>query len=525
MLKKFFLFIICTALALGLFIGFREYMLSKEEMPETQEDDYVIENYVSELKLPIIEVDSLNPILTKNRQVSNTLSLIYEPLIELDESNQIKGVLASEWAEKDDFTWIIKLKENVKWHSVKAFTSEDVKFTIDAILNYENSTYYQNVKNISNVEIIDASSVSISLKEKDDYLPYKLTFAIIPKYYLYQDLENSEKLKRPIGTGAYKFESITDDEFRTTLKFNSNWWKTNTAKLQTVYLYNYATYGEAIKAFKSAEIDLISTSMSSWKKKFGVIGINSYSYENAEFELLIPNTQNVALSESSVRKAILYAINRNNVIGDIYEGNANVKDIMIHEYSWLYDNDTSIEYSPEKSKQLLLNAGWQQTENTWYKNINGKNVKLKFELLVNENSEEKIKVAEVIKENLEDIGIQITIKKVNLNTLTSNIEQSKFELALSTIELQNECDIIDLLKNKKYSKYESSELDDIINELYLDNVSFEEVFKKLKNMYKSEVPYIGLYFKTDTLLTNRAVKGHITPTWYNTYHNIHTWCK
>ncbi len=500
-------------------------MLSKEDMTETQEDNYVIENYISELKLPIIEVDSLNPILTQNRQVSNTLGLIYEPLFELDESNQLKEVLASSSAQKDDLTWIIKLKDNVKWHSGKAFTSEDVKFTIDSIMNYESSPYYQNVKNILSVEIIDNNSISISLKEKDNYLPYKLTFAIIPKYYLYQDLENSNKLKRPIGTGAYKFDSITDDEFRTTLKFNYNWWKTNEAKLQTIYLYTYATYGEAIKAFKSAEIDLISTSMSSWKKKFGVIGINSYSYENADFELLIPNTQNVALSESSVRKAILYAINRNNIIGDIYEENASVKDIMVHEYSWLCDKESNIEYSPEKSKQLLLNAGWQQNENGWYKSVNGKNVKLKFELLVNEASDEKIKVAEVIKENLEDIGVQIIIKKVSLNTLASNIEQGKFELALSTIELQNECDIIDLLKNKNYSKYENSELDDIISKLYLDNVSFEEVFKSLQDIYKNEVPYIGLYFKTDTLLTNRAVKGHITPTWYNIYHNIYTWSK
>lgn len=500
-------------------------MLSKTDTPEALKSEYEVEDYVSELKLPIIEVDSLNPILTKNKQVANTLSLIYEPLFELDESNQLKEVLASNWAQKDDFTWIIKLKDNVKWHSGKNFTSEDVKFTIDTILNYESSGYYQNVKNISSVEVIDDNSVSILLKEKDNYLPYKLTFAIIPKYYLYQDLENIDKLKRPVGTGAYKFDSITDDEFRITLKFNSNWWKTDTAKLQTVYLYNYATYGEAIKAFKSAEIDLISTSMYSWKKKFGVIGINSYSYENAEFELLIPNTQNVALSESSVRKAILYAINRNNIVDDVYEGNASIKDVMLHEYSWLYDKNSNAEYNPEKSKQLLLNAGWQQTENTWYKNINGKKVRLKFELLVNENSEEKIKVAEIIKENLQDIGIQITVKKVSLNTLTSNIEQGKFELAFSTIELQNEYDIIDLLKSKNYSCYENTEIDNVIDKLYLNNISLEQEFIELQNKYRNEAPYIGLYFKTDTLLTNRAVKGQITPTWYNIYHNVYTWCK
>lgn len=524
-MKKVFLFIICTSLVLGFFLGLRNYMLSQESNIDTLEKNIIEETYVPELKLPIIEVDTLNPIFTKNRQVSNTLSLIYEPIIGLDSSNKLVSMLAINWMEKDDVTWIIKLRENVKWHSGKDFTAEDVKFTIDTILNHEGSTYYDNVKNIVKVEIIADNSISISLNEKDSFLPYKLTFPIIPKYYLFQDIENIEKLKKPIGTGAYKFDSITDDEFRSKLIFNDNWWKTNEAKLQTVYLYNYASYGEAIKAFKSAEIDLISTSMYSWKKKFGVIGINSYTYENAKFETLIPNTQDLALNESSVRKALLYAINRNNIVDEIYEGNASIKDIMIHEYSWLYDKNTNIEYNPEKAKQILLNAGWRQDENGWTKIINGQNIRLKFEILVDEKSNEKIKVAEKIKENLNEIGINITIKKVNSSTYNSCITQGEYDLALSTIELQNEYDIIDLLKNKNYSKYQTVEMNEIINSLYLDNLSIVEEFKKMQTKYRAEVPYIGLYFRTDTLLTNKAVKGQITPTWYNIYHNVWTWSK
>ena len=525
-MKKVFLFLMFTSLVLGLFIGFREYMLSKENNMEILEPEVMDENYIGELKLPIIEIDNLNPLFTKNRQVSNTLGLIYEPLIALDNSNKLEATLATEWMEKDNLNWIIKLRENVKWHSEKIFSAEDVKFTIDTIINNNDSVYYENVKNIANVEIIDENTISINLKEKDNFLPYKLIFPIVPKYYLFEDINNTEKLKKPIGTGAYKFSELTDDEHRMTLIFNDKWWNTkNNIKLKTIYVYKYATYGEAIKAFKSAEIDLISTSMSSWQKKFGVIGINSYIYENSKFETLIPNSQKPALSESSVRRAILHAINRNNIIDKVYEGNASVKDIMIHEYSWLYDKNSNIDYNPEKSKQLLINAGWLQDDKGWHKNINGKNIKLNFEILLNDSNAEKIKVAEMIKENLGDIGINITIKKVKANIYNTNINEGKFDLALATIELQNEYDIIDLLKNKNYSKYQNVEMDSLLNSLYISNISIIEEFKNLQTKYRSEIPYIGLYFKTDTLLTNKAVKGQITPTWYNVYHNIHTWCK
>ena len=524
-MKRVFIFLVSVSLLLGLFLGIREYMLNKENTEDVLNQGVIDDSYVGELKLPLIEVDTLNPLLTKNRQVADTLNLVYEPLIAYDNSNKLSPKLAIEWAQKDDLSWIVKLKENIKWHSDKDFSADDVIFTINTIAQNQQSTYFKNVENFESVEKLSDNSILIKLKQKDEYLPYKLVFPIIPQYYLFEDINNIEKLKRPVGTGAYKFVEISDDEFRTTLTYNDSWWNDSTNKLETIYLYNFASYGEAIKAFKSSEIDLISTSMSSWKKKFGVIGINSYSYENANFETIIPNTQRTALSESSVRRAILYAINRNNIINEVYEGNANIKDIMIHEYSWLYDKNTNIEYSLEKSKQLLLNAGWNQTNAGWQKNINGKTFTLKFELLVKDTSEEHNKVAQKIKENLAEIGIILNIKKVPLNTYKENIAQANFDLALATIELQNEYDIIDLLKNKNYSKYQNDEIDTSIGKLYMNNISIIEAFKEMQATYRNEVPYIGLYFRTDTLLTNKAVKGHIVPTWYSTYHNIHTWCK
>lgn len=524
-MKRVFIFLVSVSLLLGLFLGIREYMLNRENMESVLNQNVTDYTYVDELKLPLIEVDTLNPIFTKNRQVADTLNLIYEPLISYDSSNKLSPKLATEWAQKDDLSWIIKLRENVKWHSDKDFTSEDVIFTINIIFQNQESTYFKNVENFENVEKLSDNSILIKLKQKDEYLPYKLVFPILPKYYLFEDINNIEKLKRPIGTGTFKFKEISDDEFRTTLVYNYNWWNHSSNKLETIYLYEFGSYGEAIKAFKSSEIDIISTSMSSWKKKFGVIGINSYSYENANFETIIPNTQRPVLNESSVRRALLYAINRNNIINEVYEGNADTKDIMIHEYSWLYDKNINIEYSPEKAKQLLLNAGWNQTNAGWQKNINGRTITLKFEMLLKDSSEEHSKVAQKIKENLAEIGILLNIKKVPINTYKTNIEQGNFDLVLATIELQNEYDIVDLLKNKNYSKYQNNEIDAILENLYMNNVSIVETFKKLQNVYRNEVPYIGLYYKTDTLLTNKAVKGHITPTWYSTYHNIQNWCK
>ena len=176
------------------------------------------------------------------------------------------------------------------------------------------------------------------------------------------------KAEKMVGTGPYKY-SQTNSDGSIELLFNKSWWNGEEAKLNKITVYKYSTYGEAVKAFKSAEVDMIVTNMTSWKEKFGTIGMNSYSFENTEYEAIVPNCQNVVLSESSVRRAILQAINRENIINSVYNENATISDIPIHTNS--KNSITNAEYNIEKAKQILINAGWEQTETFWHKEING----------------------------------------------------------------------------------------------------------------------------------------------------------
>lgn len=522
-MKRIIFILIVIGFGLGLYLGVRSTLHVEEDEPV--EPALLEESFQNELNLPLIEVDTFNPILTSNKQVSDTLKLVYEPLIDIDSSNKLSPALATDWMEKDELTWIVTLRDNVSWHSEKEFSANDVIFTINSLKRNDKAPYYNNVRNIVNVERLEDNAVSITLQEKDNLLPYKLVFPIVPEYYFKDSLENEEKANRPVGTGAYKYLETSDDGARMTLKRNNSWWNNKAGQLNTIYLYEYKTYGEAIKAFKSSEIDVINTSMTFWNKKFGTIGINNYQYENSHFETLIPNCQRTALSEPSVRRAILHAINRENIIADVYNGMASKQDIMIHNYSWVYDKELTADYNADKAKQLLGNALWKQEDNVWKKTINGRVVTLKFSLMVNKEDDEKIKVAEKIKEDLENIGIKITLGKVDAQTYQSNISLGKFDLAIGTIETNNEFDIIDLLGNNDYANYSGTALSENLNQLYLSNIYLETAFNDLQKNYKMEVPYIGLYYKTNMLLTNKSVKGSITPTWWNPYYNIYNWNK
>lgn len=526
-MKRILFFLIFIGVFLGLFLGIRAHMLTNVNNEKIEYSEETKEK-TGELNIPIIEVDTFNPILTSNKQVADVLKIIYEPLIDIDKENRLVPAIASEWTEKDDLNWVIKIRNDVYWHDEKNLTSTDIIFTIYTAMNEEyKSPYNSSVSNILEVFEIDKYTINITLKEKDINFPTKLTFPIIPEHYFKDNgLFNEDKNNRPIGTGPYKYDSTISS--RITFIKNELWWKGEKFTLNKIQLYKYNSYGEAIKAFKASEIDIITTTIDSWDKKFGTIGINSYKYETTEFETLIPNTSKIILSDSSVRRAILYAINREKIISDVYNNNANVQDVPIPKYSWIYNDKQVTEYNTETSKHLLINAGWTQKNGKWTKTINGKAYALQFNLMVYKDNEEKVLVAESIKDELSNIGISITINKVNWNSYITNLNNGNFDLAVASFDIYSNFDIVQLLNKESklnYAKYENEEMTIILDKVYTSNVYIENVFKELQNKYKNEIPYVGLYFKTDILLTNKAVKGTINPTALNPYNEIWTWYK
>lgn len=510
----------------GAFITIRNEMIKKEEN-EVEEFSLSGDDYIHELNIPIAEIDSLNPIITTNVQVQNILRLIYEPLISFDKDDSVVSFLATECAERDDLSWIIKLRRGVKWHNGSPFTADDVKFTIMQIKDETlNSPYKDNLSNVTNVEKLDEYSVLVTLEHKDSLFLYKLNFPIVPEYYFKNgDILNETKSNMPVGTGKYKYVSANDNVIF--LERNTSWWsEIGMPRLERINLYKYSSYGEAIKAYKSSEVDLIVTTMIDWEKKFGTIGNNIYRYESSIFDTIIPNTKKLALSDSSVRKAILYAINRENIVSKVFNSNASIVEVPIHSTSRFYSSSILSEHSLDKAKQILLNAGWKLENDVWVKSISKTNCKLSFTLILNKNNKEHSLSAESIKEYLQDIGIKITIKSLGWNEYKSALKKGDFDLAMASFDIKNETSLIDMLdenSNNNYTGYVSKEMTELVNSVKRTNNSDD--MKKLIDLYRSETPYIGLYFRNNTLLTNKSVKGSIEPIWCNPYNGIMTWCK
>ena len=163
---------------------------SKNEEENSGENNKKQETTVAQdLRLAIVNYDSINPILSKNSNVQDISRIVFEPLITLSKDYKPEGCLATEWSISGDNSYIIKLRDNVKWHDGSSFTSKDVQFTIDKLKNID-SIYSANVQHVVQVEVIDDYTIKITLDGKDPYFEYNLTFPILSNnFYLEQDFQ------------------------------------------------------------------------------------------------------------------------------------------------------------------------------------------------------------------------------------------------------------------------------------------------------------------------------------------------
>ena len=154
----------------------------KEQVTQNNTESTNNQEVVREIRLGVSQCSTLNPLLNKNKNVQDVVRLMYEPLVDISSDYKAEPVLATEWAKQDNTTYIIKLRENVKWSNGERFTSADVQFTYDR-LKENASIYSSNVEHVSDIEIVDDYTIKMYLDQEIPFFEYYLTFPILSKTF------------------------------------------------------------------------------------------------------------------------------------------------------------------------------------------------------------------------------------------------------------------------------------------------------------------------------------------------------
>lgn len=469
----------------------------------------------------------MNPILTNNKNVQNISKLIYDPLVTLTSDYKAEPCLAKEWAKQSDNSYLIKLRENVKWSDGQRFTAEDVRFTIDRLKD-TSSIYSYQVQHVTGVDIVDDYTIRINLDSDVSFFEYNLTFPILSKdYYESEDFVNTEKNSSPVGTGKYKIAEV-QPSYITLVKNTSYWDKDVNYTLEKITVNLYSSIGELYNSFKIGNLDLISTDNDNLQEYIGTIGYSSKEMKGREHHFLALNMSNGFLARQEVRKAISYSIDKENIVSSIFNNKYFTSSSPLDYGNWLcQEQDASSGYNLEQAKQLLTENGWTYRNQYWQKTENYKTQKLQLNLLVKTSNSSDVAVAENIKAQLENQGIRVNIVQASDDQYSNNLANKNYDIALCSITVSPSPSLETYFGENNLAGYTNEEVTNIMNEVKntTDEEILKEKYKRLIEIYKTDIPYISLYSNKYTVAYNSGLVGEITPNWFNQFYGVEGWYK
>jgi len=382
----------------------------------------------------------INPVLAQTNDADRDIAqVVYSGLFKYDGyGNLIPDLVKRYTIEDEGLTYNISLKKDVFWHDGQPLNADDVIFTIKTIQDPE---YKSPLKtNWQGVKIEKVDDYTVEFKLNNIYAPFlhNLTIGILPKH-LWAGISAAnfplaEYNLKPVGSGPYKFKNLKNNkdgkvnsiELARNEKFYLPYSKNNELQgpfIEKITFKFYSSQEEVLNGLKKREIDGISfipaEKIGGGENSLNIYKINLPIY----YAVFFNQTESKALSDKSVRQALVYALNKQQVVNDVLKEEGAVVDSPFLPGWFGYSEDIKrYEYEPEKTKQILGDNNWTDADGDGIleKKIGDEEVKLEINLLTS-NWPELAKAAEIIKSQWEQIGA-----KVNLTTADSNVIQQEY---------------------------------------------------------------------------------------------------
>ena len=462
-------------------------IVKKENEPVVQAD-FNTEKKVSlvqdyNFKIGMSKLDSTNYLSSKNIILNELVSSLSNRLISINKDYSINYIVAKSIKKVSNKQYFIELNPD---YNVKV---EDIKNTVNEIKSSgDKNIYYECINNIWSIDEQGKNEFSITLKQDDPYFVYNLTFPIVNTGNNYPyDIKNE-------GESSFLF---------TRKKSNST--------LSTIQFTGYSDIDNLIEDFKNGKIDMFTASSDSIMQLIGKYEYNVKKYRDGQNIFLLGTKDSKVFSQKEVRQALLYSLNREEIVKKINSTFSEVIDIPYIYSSIRY------KYDIVGAKNILIQYGWKNEKGINKKTVGEEELTLELTLLVNEKDNTKVKIADMIKDMAENVGIRINIKKAKDAKLTELIKNKSYDIILADVYVNDKPDITYLEEYININDKVNSALN-IVKQSSIEDLP--KNIATLQDVISDEIACIGILARNTNVVYQKNINGFEDINYMKVFYNL-----
>lgn len=346
------------------------------------------------------------------------MQLVFDSLLERGEEGLIPWLAEEYEISEDGLTYTFKVREGVKWHDGEDMTPEDVLFSFEYQMENPpvspiSDSLGKNAAQSTEMRI-EGNDFIVTSAEKNAALLEELgSVRIIPKH-IWEKVDNPKEFTDEacgIGCGPYMIKEFDKEQGAYRFEAFPDYWGQN-QKVQTIL---FVPVSDGVLAFDKGEIDLTGISPDVLDKYS-----NTEEYEIIHnpgfwgYKLAFNMETAPELLDADLRRAIALAVDRQELIEKVARGAAIMPSdgYVPTESVWYNEDVKSYEFDIEKAKELLGGKTYD------------------FELTVSSDNDE-VRMAELIKLNLSEIGINLSVRSFDSKTRDTMYNNGEYQLIIN----------------------------------------------------------------------------------------------
>lgn len=468
------------------------------------------------------------------------VGLQFLPLMELDGDLNFQPMLADSITTEDNINFIVHIDDKATWSDGTPVTAYDLEYTVlrlaspvvanATLLLYafegvgDDGFVAEGATGIEGVKVLDDKTVQFTTKYPIALSTFQNTYACylhtLPKHVIEKfseaELTTADWFNHPdVVSGPYK---VVDYDVNHYISYESNteYWK-GAPKIEKLN-FKIVDSSQVYAGLQSGEIDVTHHTMTA-------IPQEDYesieALENVEVVYGSPVTnqsvfiQTANIPDVRVRQALLYAIDRQQILEQLMKGHGEIVDGFLSSASPFYDESiTPISYNPEKAKELLAEAGWDGSQT------------LRF--YVNSGDGTFVNAAQVMVAQWAAVGIKVEVQTVDLATLMTiagTTDYDLFAVQYTYAPVDPYPDMSWLLSGEgSWTSYS----DDSINEALANTQTAgsveesKEYYSVVNKKTQEDVPMFSAYVISAQGAVSKRLTG-VNANVYGFFNNIHEW--